>query len=155
MEQPLTPHWHPPWPRAQPLSSLLTPTSKALRRTQPWTSTSSWRAARRGHFIFPANFNWRSMDLFCLFLYVMIKYRLSAQFIPEAKGKSLCPHIICKPSPSLRTDLFTGRKSALYYSVVTPPWLSSLFNVMPSHAYYPSRGLHISFLKGGRNIFEW
>lgn len=43
-----------------------------------------------------------------LFLYVMIKYCVSAQLIPKAKGKSLCPHIICKLSLSLRTDLFTG-----------------------------------------------
>lgn len=94
-----------------------------------------------------------------LFLYVMIKYCVSAQLIPKAKGKSLCPHIICKLSPSLRTDLFTGRKSVLYYSAVTPPRLSSLFNVMPSHSYCSVLGLHFSFLRGGtgedRNIFEW
>lgn len=69
-----------------------------------------------------------------LFLYVMIKYCLSAQLIPKAKGKSLCPHIICKLSLSLRTDLFTGRESVLYYPAVILPCLSSLFNVMPSHS---------------------
>lgn len=69
-----------------------------------------------------------------LFLYVMIKYCLCAPLIPKAKGKSLWPHIICKPSPSLRTDLFTGRESVLYYPAVMLPCLSSLFNVMPSHS---------------------
>lgn len=69
-----------------------------------------------------------------LFLYVMIKYCLSAQLIPKAKGKSLCPQIICKLSLSLRTDLFTGRESVLYYTAVTLPCLSSLFNVIPSHS---------------------
>lgn len=65
------------------------------------------------------------MDLFAsLFLYVMIKYCLSAQLIPKAKGKSLCPHIICKLSPSLRTDLFTGRESVPYYPAVTLPCLA-------------------------------
>lgn len=92
-----------------------------------------------------------------LFLYVTIKYCLSAQLIPKAKGKSVCPHIICKLSPSLRTDLFTGRKSVLYYSAVTPPRLSSLFNVMPAHSYCSVLGLHTLFLGGGtredRNIF--
>lgn len=83
-----------------------------------------------------------------LFLYVMIKYCLSAQLIPKAKGKSLCPHIICKLSFSLRTDLFTGRESVLYYPAVTLPCLSSLFNVMPSHSWCSVWGLHISFLKG-------
>lgn len=84
-----------------------------------------------------------------LFLYVMIKYCLSAQLIPEAKGKSLCPHIICKLSLSQRTDLFTGRESVLYYAAVTLPCLSSLFSVMPSHSCCSVWGLHISFLKGG------
>lgn len=83
-----------------------------------------------------------------LFLYVMIKYCLSAQLIPKAKGKSVCPHIICKLSPSLRTDLFTGRKSVLYYSAVTPPRLSSLFNVMPARSYCSVLGLHTLFLGG-------
>lgn len=69
-----------------------------------------------------------------LFLYVMIKYCLSAQWIPKAKGKSLCPHIICKLSLSPRTDLFTGTESVLYYPVVTLPCLSFLFNVMLSHS---------------------
>lgn len=94
-----------------------------------------------------------------LFLYVMIKYCLSAQLIPKAKGKSLCPHIICKLSPSPRTDLFTGRESVLYYPAVTLPCLSSLFSVMPSHSRCSVWGLHISFLKGenvgDKNIFEW
>ena len=84
-----------------------------------------------------------------LFLYVMIKYCLSAQLIPEAKGKSLCPHIICKLSLSQRTDLFTGRESVLYYPAVTLPCLSSLFSVMPSHSCCSVWGLHISFLGGG------
>lgn len=78
----------------------------------------------------------------------MIKYCLSAQLIPKAKGKSLCPHIICKLSLSLRTDLFTGRESVLYYPAVTLPCLSSLFNVMPSHSCCSVWGLNISFLKG-------
>lgn len=89
-----------------------------------------------------------------LYLYVMIKYRLSAQLIPEAKGKSLCPHIICKPSPSLRTDLFTVRESVLYYPTVTPPCLSSLLNVRPSCCCLRSE----YFLPHGgkkQNIFEW
>lgn len=95
-----------------------------------------------------------------LFLYVMIKYCLCAPLIPKAKGKSLWPHIICKPSPSLRTDLFTGRESVLYYPAVMLPCLSSLFNVMPSHSCRSDWGLHISFLKGekrggDKNIFEW
>lgn len=85
-----------------------------------------------------------------LFLYVMIKYCLSAQLIPKAKGKSLCPHIICKLSLSPRTDLFTGRESVLYYPAVTLPCLSSLFNVMPSHSCCSVWGLNISFLKGGK-----
>lgn len=94
-----------------------------------------------------------------LFLYVMIKYCLSAQLIPKAKRKSLCPHIICKLSLSLRTDLFTGRESVLYYPAVTLPCLSSLFNIMPSHSCCSVWGLNISFLKGekkgDKNIFEW
>lgn len=56
-----------------------------------------------------------------LFLYVMIKYCLSAQLIPEAKGKSLCPQIICKLSLSPRTDLFAGGGSVLCYPAVTLP----------------------------------
>lgn len=83
-----------------------------------------------------------------LLLYVMIKYCLSAQWIPKAKGKSLCPHIICKLSLSPRTDLFTGRESVLYYPAVTLACLSSLFNVMPSHSCCSVWDLHISFLKG-------
>lgn len=84
-----------------------------------------------------------------LFLYVMIKYRLSAQLIPKAKRKSLCPHIICKLSLSPRTDLFTGTECVLYYTAVTPPCLS-LFNVIPSHSFCSVWGLNISFLKGGK-----
>lgn len=83
-----------------------------------------------------------------LLLYVMIKYCLSAQLIPKAKGKSLCPRIICKPSLSPRTDLFTGWESVLYYTAVTLPCLSSLFNVMPSHSRCSVWGLHISLLMG-------
>lgn len=93
-----------------------------------------------------------------LFLYVMIKYCLSAQLIPKAKGKSLCSHIICKLSLSPRTDLFTDWECVGYYPAVALLCLSSLFNIMPSHSWCSVRGLHISFLKGeergDRNIFE-
>ena len=92
-----------------------------------------------------------------LFLYVMIKYCLSAQLIPKAKGKSLCPHIICKLSVSLRTDLFTGRESVLYYPAVTLPCLSSLLtsclHILASlsevYIFPSSRGK-----KGDKDIFE-
>lgn len=100
-----------------------------------------------------------------LLLYVMIKYCLSAQWIPKAKGKSLCPHIICKLSLSPRTDLFTGRESVLYYPAVTLVCLSSLFNVMPSHScllceiyiFPSSRGGEMgikTYLSGNHNLIR-
>lgn len=85
-----------------------------------------------------------------LFLSVIIKYCLSAQQIPKAKGKSLCPNIICKLPLPPRTDLLTGRESVLYYRAATPPCLSSPFNVMPSHSCCSVWDLHISFLWGGK-----
>lgn len=70
---------------------------------------------------------------------------------PGPKGKSLCPHIICKLSPSPRTDLFTGWESVLYYAAATRLRLSSSFNVTASHSGCSVWGLNISSLKGGGN----
>lgn len=83
-----------------------------------------------------------------LLLCVMIKYYPSAQLIPTAKGKSLCPHVICKLSLSLRTDLFTCAELLLHCTVLTLRCLTSLFNAIPSHSCCSVWRLNISLLKG-------
>ncbi len=142
-----------------PPSQSSTPTTTSTPSPQlPWAKL--WEQVNPRP-VLPAGGQWKGCFIFLfvsigdlwtcfafLFLFVMIKYCLSAQLIPKAKRKSLCPHIICKLSLSPRTDLFTGRESVLYYPAVTLPCLSSLFNIMPSHSCCSVWGLNISFLKG-------
>ena len=110
----------PPYPQPSLAPAQLPPPPAppgwALGASQPETSSSS-QGATNGLFHLPCSFLLEIYGLVfaSLLLYVMIKYCLSAQLIPKAKGKSLCPHIICKLPLSPRTDLFTGREFVLYY----------------------------------------
>lgn len=101
---------HPLNPPTQPPAPLGSAWGATLPPIYPGPAIPA-RGHRRPVFIFSVHCGGDLWACFAFLVFLMLfnKYCPSTQLIPKAKGKSLWPHIICKLSFSLRTDLFRER----------------------------------------------